>query len=346
MKIEKIDIQTSNNKHATDIAMLVDKLEFLRELQRLRQKWHIVELYKRKSVFGGIALLDTLAPLSYTGMNEEEAEKRLPEFNKDIDNVLKTFKRGKNFRLVVVYALFTGKIPDGIYQSCYFDLVTINEPEDLSKPEKYQYVIVMPPRTEKQEVEEAFKEFKEHMDGKIKFHSPRIALDSPITKEFTDAVECIEREKKLYNEGRRNRKTLEEIDKAFTKFLIDTKEARDYLLQIGDLDINVPGHRELIEKYHKGNIYEAADITKFKTQKELERTREWYWIRYEGYFNGTEKKPLSYPKILQEWQKNCKINGKRETKDWIDCSCPYCSLNDINIIEQALPAYNRLLNKS
>lgn len=197
MKISKIEIQVSNKKHATDIAMLLDKPEFILELINLREKWKI----------------DDLFPISrIQAFTESEAiyPKRV-EFDDDINYLLKKFHRGKNYKKVVEYALITGVIPDGIYNSCYFDVVTINEAEDLNKPERYQYVIVLSPRTEKKELEQAYQEFKEHIKGKLHFHDQ-------------------------------------------------------------DLNIDLPDDRALIEQYHRGNIYEAADLDKFKTQKELNRT--------------------------------------------------------------------------
>lgn len=44
MKIEKIDVQTSNKKYATDISMLMDKREFLEAIELLRHKWNIIKL--------------------------------------------------------------------------------------------------------------------------------------------------------------------------------------------------------------------------------------------------------------------------------------------------------------
>jgi hypothetical protein len=116
MNIEKIEIQTLNKKHATDIAMLVDKPEFLIELNKLRDKWLITKLHKSKGLFGKSSLLDTQNPLIYTEMDKEKINEKLPEFNKDIEDILIMFNRGKNFRLVVIYALLTGAIPIGIYQ--------------------------------------------------------------------------------------------------------------------------------------------------------------------------------------------------------------------------------------
>ncbi len=361
MKIDRIDVQALSKSHRTDIAMLVDKTDFLQELQTLREKWHINKLYNRKGLFGEPFILDTQNSLFYTDTPEAEAEERLPEFNKDIDLLLNKFKRGKNFRLVIIYALITGIVPEGIYQTSYFDLVTINEPEDENKPENYQYVLVVTPRTEQKDVVKAFREFKQHAKSKIKFHSPRIPLDTPVTKEFTKAVETIEKEKKVYEEEVKKLKTPEEIKKVVTKFITNTSKAREYLMTVGELDINIPEHKELIEQYHLGNIYETADTAKFKKKTDIDRVREWYWIKNKKYFNRETSKPLSYPEVLNEWLNTCPLYKASKEHDLSDVECPKCTFSEkkirkdkrvkdgggsYNNVEKALEAYTILLNNS
>ena len=347
MKIEKIEILTSNKKHATDIAMLVDKYEFLQEIQKLRQKWKITKLYKRKGLVNNTGLFDEQNPLYFSDLTEEEATKKLPEFHKDIDNLLKVFNRGKNFRQVVLYALISGQIPESIYQSCYFDVVTINENEDLNKPENYQYVIVMSPRTEQQEMIDAFEVFRKHREGKVKFHKPKISPDSTVTKEFTEAIECIEKEKKIYEEQIKNNNSLEGINKAMANFFRKTEIARDYLLQIGELNIDTPDHKELIEDYHRGNIYNTVDPAKFQMLPKLNRTREWYWMAYSDKFNNNSvKKRKRSEDVLTEWQLlNCPV--KMDHDDIVnEEKCPFCSIKAVNDVDQALSAYSRLLKQS
>ena len=347
MKIKMIDVLTSNKKHATDIVMLVDQSEFLQEIQRLRQKWQITELYKLQELLGISALLDMSNPLFYTGINRDKIEEKLPEFNSDIDKLLKKFNRGKNYRQVVLYALVTGVVPDKVYQSCYFDVITINDKEDLSKPEKYQYVIVLSPRTEKQEVIDSYKEFKNHIKGKIKFHQPRIPLESEATKEFYEAMDCIEKEKKLYEEEVEKLKTPEEIKKTLTKYMINTKDAREYLLQIGNLNLDIPDHQDLIEQYHRGEVHEYDDIDKHKTLKQFHRNREFYMISYEDVLEGKSEHPLTAKYVFEKWLKKCPLNGHLKPKDEgrVDCVCQYCTLFDINTIEKGVEAYIEFLEK-
>lgn len=294
MKINKIDVLTSNKKHATDIALLVSKPEFLIELKRLREKWKPATQYMGKNY-----TLDERALLYYTELSDKEKEERLPEFNADINNVLKTFNREKNFRRVVIYALFTGVIPDFAYKSCYFDIVTINEKEDANKPEKYQYVIVMSPRAEKQEVLQAYKEFEAFING---------------------------------YEG--NEFELGEIGKI--KFEKMSKELK--------FSSENPDDVAEIERYYKGSVYPAADINKFKTQKELERTREWHWIQYKDVINGTSDKPLKPAEVCKEWQDRCLINKGKKLKEKDYCECEYCI--DAELVMKRLAHFNNLLSHS
>ena len=90
MKIDKIEIQTSNKKHATDIAMLVDKLEFLQEIAKLRKKWGILEFHSiRISPIREILNIDNIINKGLT--DYEEVQKRRQEVNKDINEILKKF---------------------------------------------------------------------------------------------------------------------------------------------------------------------------------------------------------------------------------------------------------------
>lgn len=144
MKIEKIDVQTSSKKLATDISMLVDNPEFLKEISILREKWNIASLFSDCDKFSNFGMA---------------------EFNNDINEVLKKFRRDKGFKRVVEYALLTGTVPDNVYKRAYFDVVTIGEKEDVNHPERYQYAIILSPRAEKMEVVEAYYEFQEYIQG-------------------------------------------------------------------------------------------------------------------------------------------------------------------------------------
>ncbi len=102
---------------------------------------------------------------------------------------------------------------------------------------------------------------------------------------------------------------------------------------------------ELIKQYHKGNIYNSADIYKFKTQRELEKTREWYWMRYGVSINDESLKPITYEQVYFDWLDKCPKSTEHENK--IDeVNCQYCSVQSWNNIEVALMNYKKLLSLS
>lgn len=343
MKIKMIDVLTSNKSHAIDICMLVDKIEFLRELDRLRKKWRFNKLSKFGNLLGSTILLDFRNPLFYSDLKKDQIESELPLFNIDIDNLLKTFHRGKNFRTVVLYALIKGCVPEDVYQSCYFDIVMINDTEDLNKPEKYQYVIVLSPRTEKQEVSKAYKEFKEHIKGKIKFYHSRIPRSNIKNNDYQKAAETLENEMKSSREKLNEAKTEEELKSIYTKFTQKTKDAYDYMMSVGELNSDIPDHLELIHMYHRGATYNSATIDS-GNRRDLDRTREWYWMRYKDYLNGKVKKPKIYDDLVYEWNNKCRRFQTLKDKDPHKKECDYCRIDQSHFVHMLVP-YEKLLEQ-
>jgi hypothetical protein len=91
-------------------------------------------------------------------------------------------------------------------------------------------------------------------------------------------------------------------------------------------------------------VYDTADTDKFKTQKLLERTRDWYWIAYSDVFNNLSPKRKRTEDVLKEWQEKCPVNGQHDIED--KKKCLYCAIEDINIVDQALSSYSKLLSNS
>lgn len=354
MKIDRIDVQTSNKKHATDIALLVEQDEFLSELLKLREKWHITKLKQLEtSPFQELLNIDNVILKEITG--KEEQQKIRNEFNKDIAGVLKKFNKSKNFTSVVVYALVTGTVPEGVYQGCYFDVVAINEPEDLSKPENFQYVIVMSPRTELKEVKQAYKDFKEHIKGKIQFESrslPKLKENENLitNDEAKELGELLARIEIGYRQYRKNIKnaTITDTVGEHAKFAKDIEgmiKKIELLRSKIPLDSNNPTDADLIEQFHRGDVHTNDDIDKHGTLKQFHRNREFFLIAYKDVLEGKAKEPLTPAQVYKEWQKKCPLNGHLKVKDQVDCSCQYCTLFEVNTIEKGIPAYIEFLKK-
>lgn len=283
MKITKIEIETKNKKHRTDIAMLVDKIDFLRDVQALREKWDINIIYK-PSQFDKFLNWDIAGDKDRIS-DYKRAEKRLVEFSQDVVNLRNKYNRTKNFDIVIKYAIGCNCIPEGVYRSCYLDTVLVSQKDNPDNTKNYQFAIVLSPRTEKQEVEEVFAEFQEFIKSKIEFHKH----DWPY----------------------------------------------------------ISGLEDHIKRHAFGVVYPSADIAKFKTLKELDRTREWYWMRYGEKVNDDAKKEKTFDLVTNEWKRKCPYGDKRNLdKAPEGHNCDYCEFDEQNRIEKAVSDYIDLLRKS
>lgn len=294
MDIIKIKILTENKKIKTDIALLVDKIDFLRNLHRLREKWNITKLFNPN--VGLDNLYYHIATKGDTLTNVNEEEKRISEFRNDIKELRKKNQRTSNFDVVIVYSLGYGVVPKHVFRSCYWDKILLPfknshnanfytnsllpEESDQGVPEEYQYVIVVDPRAEKKEIVRVCDSLLLHLKNKISFHG----------KDW------------VYNEG--------------------TKDD--------------------IEEFAFGPIYESAYTGKIKTQKKIDRTREWYWMRFGDFFNGKASKPRTYKMILDDWDKLCPQGEEHENEEEKK-KCPYCGVDSFNVIERAVTEYLNLL---
>lgn len=265
MNIEMIDIQISNKYYMTEIALLVDKPDFLQDLARLREKWGICDTNKYSHFTTFTSALENI---------------QTKEFETDMMKLIKKYKRGKNYLLVVKSALVTGSVPDYVYKNCYFDVATLNEINDMNHPENFQYIIVLSPSTEFKELKQPFKEFKKHIKEKIKFQKYK-------------------------------------------------------------WDMNISSDMDKIEQYHPGQVHNNA--LNYSKKKELDRTREWYWLRYNKFLNKQDSKPLPYHEVLDIWNSKCKNNT--EVNHNIK-ACKYCSVEDENIVQKAISEYIHFLQES
>lgn len=280
MDIEKIEIETTNKKYITDISILVDRIDFLRDVQDLRSEWNITELYSPERIDSFLNW--HIAENKNTIDDPNEVKRRLKKFNQDIIALRNKYNRTKNFDLIITYTVGCGVIPKYIYRSCYWDRILMSSDDNPNDVKNYQYVIVLSPRTEKRELEGVFNDYQKHIKSKIEFHE-------------------------------------------------------------GDT-VCIPGHEDYIEEHAFGTTYSTADIDKFKTLKKPARTREWYWMKYGDNFNDETKDVKKYPKVLEEWQARCPQKGEHRVDK--EEKCPYCSINDVNIIERAIFEYIQLLKKS
>lgn len=351
MKIKMIEIQATNKSHALEVAMLVDKKEFLQEINRLREKWKISKLTQVINSLGVQFDLNVRSLITNSNESESQESKKLDDFYNDIDGVLRKFRRGKNFKMVVIYALFAGVIPDNLFSSCYFEVATLNEVKDKTHPENDQFVIVLSPRTELKEVKQVFNEFKEHIKNKILFESRKLSEDN--REQFLNSTEINEFKKlsefldSQYLQHEREIKGLP-IKEALLKkaeFFDSIRELTERYKSLKartPLDINDSEDASDIHGYNAGQIYSSALID-HGNRRDLERTREWYWMRYQDYLNGVSTKPRIYEEVAEMWWNLCPVHkgdvSKKERK-----ICPQCRI-DASHISHALSPYEKLLDQ-
>lgn len=112
------------------------------------------------------------------------------------------------------------------------------------------------------------------------------------------------------------------------------------------------------DDYEQGqNEYEYKDILndpKFgfikeksyskDTKSNIEKDREWFWMRYLDLINGKLAEPKTCSEVHEEWQKRCEVYNlpTNEIPDGHDCQ--YCSDKiSIGVIEKAISRYKTFL---
>ena len=156
----KIDIKIKNNKDFGDIALLIDKPQFLEAIKMLREKWNIIAplpLRKLKNFQGN--LFD---------------KNKLQEFEIDIRDLRIKFNKPDTFDKVMSYSIICGVIPNGIYKSTYYGIA--GSPPSRLEDRTSRVAIFVTPQSQNDDVSEALREirkniFKNREDGYNVFFS-------------------------------------------------------------------------------------------------------------------------------------------------------------------------------
>lgn len=170
MKIKKIEIDITDPRRFGDVALLVDKPEFLKQLYKLREKWKIEKLFEPSEykIFQSYIL----------DMHPEE--NMWEELKKDIKDLRIRFQRTPNFDKVILYALAFTKVPEDSYRTCYLKTFSnLNSSEDSYDVE---YAIVITPYTTQSELTWELEDFKKRMKKSIKNYikGPHIIQDESL----------------------------------------------------------------------------------------------------------------------------------------------------------------------
>lgn len=151
MKIEMIDIQEDNDSLATTIALLVDRQDFLQDIQQLRNQLEINTLLNSAQ---SSELLHFAEKVGH-----KEPEMFLENMNQEVANLRRKYGRTINHDPMIKWALFTNTVPKGLFRHAYYELVQLDKNDDP------QYVLVLDPRATDDEVKQASNELREYLFG-------------------------------------------------------------------------------------------------------------------------------------------------------------------------------------
>ena len=160
-----VKINIRNVKHHTNVALLVDKPEFLKYIAYLREKWNITKLFEPDQYQNFYAYI----------WGENKDESRWDEFLKDIEKARRLFNRTPNFDKVIIYAVGFNEIPEHAYKSCYLKII-----DKSAMSGDVEYVIVVTPYTTETEVKKELAEFKKNIIKGIKIEKDESRLAEAI----------------------------------------------------------------------------------------------------------------------------------------------------------------------
>lgn len=153
-------IDPASPKYLTDIALLVDKDDFLKDIQRLREKWQITNIIEFQ--LGDQQLLDGwIASHLSKHYKDKKTETLRDELDADIVALRLKYGRTSNYDEVIKWVIFTNTVPSGVFKACYFTTIPQTDSAD---PSQCQYAIILDGRTENDEVLAALRDFREHLD--------------------------------------------------------------------------------------------------------------------------------------------------------------------------------------
>lgn len=151
-KCRYIEIQIKDSGEFTDVALLVDNINFLCEIEKIRKKYDLNYSLPPRDEEQAEEFLRKL-----TSSNNDLKKK----FDADVEEIRKSFYRPSHFKQVIQDAIIYGKIIDGVYSRAYLEEqenFSTDNPEEI--PDK-KYSIVIQQRTTEKDILRAFANFKE-----------------------------------------------------------------------------------------------------------------------------------------------------------------------------------------
>lgn len=148
-KIERVEIKIKSKRHYADVAILVDKQDFIDWINQLRVKWKIKNNFK-----------DYLDFLSYI-KKQEKVMNISNEFENDVRKVRLAYNRSPNFDDVITCAIAFGKVYEGSYSPCYYEQIV--DPVNPNDERKYKYAIIVTPNTVLEDINPVLEDIKTRM---------------------------------------------------------------------------------------------------------------------------------------------------------------------------------------
>jgi hypothetical protein len=166
--MDQIKILIRNNKEFGDIALLVDKEQFLEDVKRLRIKWGIKELIPiklypewREDLVRARSSKqqeqNKLKKQDVRNLTDPELEdfkdviaRVMPDvdFECDIRDLRIKFNKPETFDKAIAYSVICGVIPSGIYKTTYYEYESSRLPERLQDRTSRIGIYVTPQSTE------------------------------------------------------------------------------------------------------------------------------------------------------------------------------------------------------
>lgn len=288
MKIDIVDVQIKDVGLKADVVFLVDNNDFKLDIQKLRDKWGVSE-FEDFDRFGNFIEyhLDKFRKRSPNDVPNPFTEEH---FIVDVKRLRRKYHRTIHFDPVILWVLFSNKVPDKIYKRCLVQNVLL-EGEDPDDPKSYQFALIVSPNAEKDEVAQAYLDLKNHLWGE-----------------------------KVKTKSKKPSEVVEETAYMHEHNLVNTNSKNIFENSNHTLDISID-EDALIEEYGLGPLHSGSSLVEFAEPKQLDLSRKIYAITQTRQYKDKYGNKLVTHVIKEELENECDLKG---IKDKGGHMCDYC----------------------
>jgi hypothetical protein len=154
-KYRFIDIKARDSGIFTDIALLVDRLDFISEIEQTRSKYGELNYAYPLSKTDAETVSNNF---EYKMFKDKQLKER---FDSDVERIRKLFKRPPHFREIIAASIMYGRVIN--YSKAYMEKQEITPTEDPDDIPDIKYCIVIHSGTRLQDIEKVFNKFKEEV---------------------------------------------------------------------------------------------------------------------------------------------------------------------------------------